>query len=213
MRKIVFMFVVLGFAGPVSAQVVNHYSSKEACLTGKGFYEPATKGTRKLATGEMIFRFERGGCADMVLPEDLGKRGWVRLAPGDRLVVNKADGKVKRHAGCDNQIFEFVEFPELAPTPLPAPISDSVRNVDFGPLAGTIGHAVGGLIDLNLQGRIENQTITPKPEQRGWWSRNWKWLVPVVAGTAVGGGYLGHRLYQDWDRDSGMSLVTNIVIR
>lgn len=121
MKRLFAVCVVFLLAVSANAQAVDHWRTGQECLdaTSAGFYYPTLVKKIPLATDERIVGLPTGGCADMVLPDRLGGRGWVRVAT-DRRVVVGPDGKVRRLEECNNKIFEFLPFP--APVPIPAVI-------------------------------------------------------------------------------------------
>lgn len=111
-----FLFAfLLVFATMASAEVTNHWPTVDQCLSAKNspFYYPSILSQQKLAKDEVVLGHPTGGCADMDLPDRFGKRGWVRIELGRKLVYGP-DGTIRRLEECNNHIHGFVAFPLVA---------------------------------------------------------------------------------------------------
>ena len=162
MKKILFTLVFLAFASSASAQVGVYGSDKECLANPNGpAYVPTTTSSKPLAAGEVVI-WHQAGCADMEVPEIVAskKRGWAKIDAGSNLVADKNVGKAKRHAKCDNTVFEFVPFPSEVPT---APIREGVTHVTFEPVSGEIKHTFPDPIRVRVEGKVE--TSSPPKEK------------------------------------------------
>lgn len=99
-------------AGAQEAPLVDHWKTLEECMAGTEYYTPSILGQRKLAPDEVVIAHAIGGCADMDLPDRLGKRGFVRIAPSStpNLVFNIKTAKVVKDFRCMNQVHSFTPF-------------------------------------------------------------------------------------------------------
>ena len=151
------------------------------------------------------------GCVYMEVSEkaDPDERAWAKLDAGGNLVVDKNTNKVKRHAKCDNPVFEFVPFPSEVP---PTPIRDQIVKVSFEPVSGEIKHSFPEEIKVQVYGEVVHTPRSPEePEKSGWWSRNKRWLIPVALAAGAGGTYLGYRAYKSWNSDDSGIMQSTIV--
>ena len=188
MKKILFTLVFLAFASSASAQVGVYGSDKECLANPNGpAYVPTTTSSKPLAAGEVVI-WHQAGCADMEVPEIVAskKRGWAKIDAGSNLVADKNVGKAKRHAKCDNTVFEFVPFPSEVPT---APIREGVTHVTLEPVSGEIKHTFPDPIRVRVEGKVETSSPPKeKPSFFSWKRRSGQIFWSSLTAAAVGSG-------------------------
>lgn len=164
---------------------VNHWKTVAECLkaTSAPFYYPSIRNPRKPGKNEVVLGHPTGGCFEMDLPDRLGDRGWVRIEPGRRFVYDATSGKVLRLEECDNDIYSEAPFVrDEKKDPPPQPLSETGMR-----LAGDVNHRFPDPLNVNIRGSLEREEqrpLEPKVDNRNFFRRHWKWLVPVGAAAA-----------------------------
>ncbi|MBI5139769.1 collagen-like protein [Candidatus Nomurabacteria bacterium] len=201
MKTLVFVLALVlltTFASTVEAQtpLVDHWKTVEECLSAASapFYYPSILNKRRLASGEVVLGPPTGGCLELELPDRLGKRGFVRIEAGRKLVYNIKTAKVLRLEECDNTAYSFTPFPPAkgergevgpqGPQGIAGPQGPPGQDGKAGPQGpqGAPGPAAIPAIDWGRVGRHEKKD--------GFWTKK----KLLVAGAIVAGG-VGYGTY------------------
>lgn len=205
MRKIVLAFILTLVATPAFAQVTDHWESAKDCLAATGpYYVPRVKSAKPVKRGEQVIGYEWGGCFDMDLTSSEGGRGWVRLPPGSRVVVDVASGKPLRLEECNNRIYGFEPFPPpektvLAPAATALDLSGVVAAVDRGStkLADAITKAAASAqpqaSPQPFVVKVEKDEEKSGPHFWNWKRKSGKSLIIGVPAAVLATGYLCHK--------------------
>jgi hypothetical protein len=174
MRKCVLLFVFALMATPALAQgtVTDHWPSARECLAATGpYYVPRVKNPQPVKRGEQVIGYEWGGCFDMALTAKEGGRGWVRLPPGSRVVVDVISGKPLRLEECNNRIYGFEPFPPPEKLTVQASAASPTVVVDTKPIADAIAaHAKDAKPDQLTQPFVVKVVKDDEPQKLSWLS-------------------------------------------
>ncbi len=177
--------------------VVNHWGTSGECssATTAPNYRPSVASQKPLGSNEVIQPHPTGACVDMIVPESLGGRRWVRIEAGRPFVFNQRAGKMLRLAECDNEVFGEVRFllvPQVSQQQLilpgPSPASGRPFTVENN-LTVNIEEAGRRAVERQVteNSRRRSSRENDKDDDNGSWiGRHWPWVIPVGAGIGVG---------------------------
>lgn len=108
--------VLFLFSAPVWAEP-DHWATSEECRAAKNspYYYPFKPGNLPLENDEIVGGFSTARCVEMILPDRLGGRGWVKIGEDRKIVFDKKTGKAKRLMECTlrKQILADIPIPSV----------------------------------------------------------------------------------------------------
>ncbi len=217
MKKVIFVFMLgllLAPATVASAQttrpfsnaaiaqsvqtfVVDHWATADACVAAQSapFYVPSKRDV-PLGPDERVGRFARNSCVEMILPDRIGGRGFVKAHAGDEFVYSVKTGAIVRFLPCNNDVFGWVEIPDAPVAPAQAiPVGPLTMNVNVTGTNDVNVHVDGKVeVDQVVSGTVvQQQREDDRKVDKG--DSHWvKWVV-IGAVAAVGTGLAIHFLH------------------
>jgi len=211
MRKLFLFFIACAFAQAQQKPAQPAQAVKPAQATAIPFCrlgaDPADSTRKPDWATECVVKVSEA--MPVVMTTGSGRQAKCLLTPLTPVVIDRATGKAKWVLACGNPIVSPVNWvpagiricgpepaqqtaapapatPQASPVPAEMRVSGEVRVVHEGEVrlvhSGEIRHVHEPQPSLVP---VQAPAPTPQPK-KGWWSRNWRWVVPFAVAAGAG---------------------------